>query len=164
MKYAHYDKTDGKLLGWYDNEIHADIPSPSVKVSDAAWQGAIDNGYNYVDDKTGKLGLKDFRTPEEIQAQEIEQQRSKAKQERDQALNAITHTLSDGSTYQVRPQDLANFELAIKQGQDVEWVLADNSVRLTTIDELQEILNSGIQQGVAIWDAYKAKLKEINGK
>jgi len=93
-----------------------------------------------------------------------EQQRSKAKRERDQALNAITHTLDDGSTYQVRPQDLANFELAIKQGQDVEWILADNRVRLTTIDELKEILNSGIQQGVAIWDAYKAKLKEINGQ
>ena len=68
MKYAHYDKTDGKLLGWYDDEIHAEIPSPSVKVSEADWQEAIDSGYNYVDYKTGKLSLKDFRTPEEIQA------------------------------------------------------------------------------------------------
>jgi len=161
MKYAHYDKTDGKLLGWYDDEIHAEIPSPSVKVSESDWQEAIDSGYNYVDAASGSLSLKDFRTPEEIQAQEIEQQRRQAKTERDKSLNSITYTLNDGSVYQVRPKDVPNFQLAIQRNQDVDWILADNTVRTTTVAELKEILDAGIQEGIKIWDEYTQKLKEI---
>ena len=92
-----------------------------------------------------------------------EQQRQQAKTERDKALNSITYTLSDGSVYQVRPQDVPNFQLAIQRNhQDVKWILADNNVRLTTVDELKEILNHGIQEGTRIWDEYTQKLEEIN--
>jgi len=92
-----------------------------------------------------------------------EQQRQQAKTERDKALNSITYTLSDGSVYQVRPQDVPNFQLAIQRNhQDVKWILADNNVRLTTVDELKEILNHGIQEGTRIWDEYTQKLEKIN--
>jgi len=84
------------------------------------------------------------------------------KQERDKALDSITYTLSDGSVYQVRPQDVPNFQLAIQRNQDVKWILANNNVRLTTVDELKEILNHGIQEGTRIWDEYTQKLEEIN--
>jgi len=109
-------------------------------------------------------------TEEEIQAEierlkvieAKEQQRSQAKAERDKALNSITYTLNDGSVYQVRPQDVPNFQLAIQRNKDVKWILADNNVRLTTVDELKEILNHGIQEGTRIWDEYTQKLEEIN--
>jgi len=87
--------------------------------------------------------------------------RSMAKESRDASLSAITHTLADGSIYQVRPSDIANFQLAITIGTDAEWVLEDNSVRLTTVTELQEILDSGISQGIAIWNTYTTTLKNI---
>ena len=90
-----------------------------------------------------------------------EQQRSKAKADRDKALNSITYTLDDGSVYQVRPQDVPNFQLAIQRNVDVDWILADNTIRTTTVAELQEILDAGIQEGIKIWDAYTQKLKEI---
>ena len=32
MKYAYYDK-NGKLLGWYDDEIHNNIPKPNIQVN-----------------------------------------------------------------------------------------------------------------------------------
>jgi len=109
-------------------------------------------------------------TKEEIQAEierlkaikAKEQQRSQAKTERDKALNSITYTLNDGSVYQVRSQDVPNFQLAIQRNKDVKWILADNNVRLTTVDELKEILNHGIQEGTRIWDEYTQKLEEIN--
>jgi len=111
-------------------------------------------------------------TDEEIQAEierlkvieSKEQQRSKAKAERDKALNLVTYTLSDGSVYQVRPKDVPNFQLAIQRNQDVKWILADNKVGLTTVDELKEILNHGIQEGTRIWDEYTEKLEEINNQ
>jgi len=108
-------------------------------------------------------------TEEEIQAEierlkaieSKEQQRSQAKADRDKALNSITYTLNDGSVYQVRPQDVPNFQLAIQRNVDVDWILEDNTIRTTTVDELKEILDAGIQEGIKIWDEYTQKLKEI---
>ena len=65
MKYCHYEEVTGKILGYYDNEIHAEIPSPSIEISDEIWQNAINNNHNCIDE-TGKTELKDFRSTEEI--------------------------------------------------------------------------------------------------
>jgi len=90
MKIANYDKTTGKLLGWYDSEIHgvfipevpevlnldgtvktkaipasydiSSIPKPNIEVSETDWQIALDKGYNFVDAKTKTLSIKDFST------------------------------------------------------------------------------------------------------
>jgi len=66
MKYANYDKT-GKLLGWYDKEIHSTIPTPNIEVSDEQWQKALENGYNFIDATKKTLGKKDFRTFAQLQ-------------------------------------------------------------------------------------------------
>jgi hypothetical protein len=81
---------------------------------------------------------------------------------REQALRDITHTVAPGSIYQVRPNDLPNFSMAIQEGQSEEWVLADNSVRLTSVAEMQECVASGIEQGKVIWRAYTNSLKAVN--
>ena len=93
--------------------------------------------------------------------QVLEQQRAALKQERDKALESITHSFADGSVIQVRPQDVSNIQLAISQGESQKWVMKDNSVRLTTVTELQEALESGIAQGKAIWDNYTAELEVL---
>ena len=71
MKIANYNKTNGKLLGWYDSEIHETIPTPNIKVSNEDWQVAIDNNYNFVDVATNTLSFKDFRTFVELQIAKI---------------------------------------------------------------------------------------------
>ena len=71
MKYAHYDEINGKLLGWYDSEIHDTIPEPNIEVSEADWQTAIDNNYNFVNMSSNTLEFKDFRTFEELQKAKI---------------------------------------------------------------------------------------------
>ena len=64
MKYAYLDK-DNKLLGWYDDEIHSEIPIPNIEVTEEDWQEAITINANCYED--GKFLVKDFRTSEEIQ-------------------------------------------------------------------------------------------------
>lgn len=92
-----------------------------------------------------------------------EQARLTAKRERDKALQSITHTWSDGSIVQVRPQDVMNFEVAISRGKDKAWVLADNSIRPgTTVGELNEALSHGISEGERIWEEYIDKLQLLN--
>ena len=73
MKYAHYNETNGKLLGWYDSEIHETIPTPNIEISEEDWQTAIDNNYNFVDADTNTLSFKDFRTFKELQASKLKE-------------------------------------------------------------------------------------------
>jgi hypothetical protein len=90
-----------------------------------------------------------------------EELRSNLQAARDAALNSMTHTFADNTVIQVRPSDLTNFNIAIQIGLDRDWIMADNSVRLTTVAEMQEALNSGIAQGQAIWDQYAQELKAL---
>lgn len=61
MKLAHYGESSGKLLGWYDEDIHDEIPQPTLEVSEEAWEVAInnDNAVNYVDLPTGSVIFKE---------------------------------------------------------------------------------------------------------
>ena len=91
----------------------------------------------------------------------IEMQRRKYQRERDAALQAMTHTFDDGAVVQVRPQDMGNFQTAIAAGEPQEWVMEDNTVRNTTVEELQEAMDSGISQGKTIWNDYASKVKAL---
>lgn len=69
MKYAHYDEINGKLLGWYDLDIHSSIPTPNVEVTDEEWKSALDKGANCIEN--GVPIIKDFRTPEDVKADKL---------------------------------------------------------------------------------------------
>jgi hypothetical protein len=81
---------------------------------------------------------------------------------RNAALLAITHTIADGSIYQVRPSDLPNMSMAIQRGAAEDWILANDSVRVTSAAELQECAASGIEQGAVIWRACTASLRNLD--
>lgn len=55
MKYAHYDKDTKRLLGYYDDEIHNDIPEPNIEISNEDWAKALNKNANSVDVKNQKL-------------------------------------------------------------------------------------------------------------
>lgn len=97
----------------------------------------------------------------EIVALTSEEKRVALQQTRDAALNSMTHTFADDTVIQVRPSDLTNFNIAIEVGTSRDWVMADNSVRFTTVAEMQEALASGITQGQAIWNTYAQELKDL---
>jgi hypothetical protein len=90
-----------------------------------------------------------------------EMQRRSYKRERDVLLQTITYTFPDGSVIQVRPQDQNNIQTAIDAGEPQLWIMEDNTVRLTTVDELSTALDSGIAQGKAIWNDYANKIKTL---
>ena len=75
MKYANIDKNN-KILGWYDKDIHTEIPTPNIEITDEQWQIAINYGHNKVN-VDGSTEIFDFRTPEEI-AQQIEDAKPKS--------------------------------------------------------------------------------------
>ena len=63
MKYANV--IDTKLQGWYDSEIHSEIPTPNIEVTEEVWQEAININANCYEN--GKFIVKDFRTDTEIE-------------------------------------------------------------------------------------------------
>ena len=46
MKYAHLENNTNKILGWYDDSIHSEIPTPNIEVTDEVWQEAININAN----------------------------------------------------------------------------------------------------------------------
>jgi len=96
-------------------------------------------------------------SPEQI----LQQKKNKLKQERDKALENITYTFDDNSIIQVRPKDLPNINIAIQQNQDTKWIMANNTIRTVTVDDLKEAVASGIAQGKTIWADYVSKLEKL---
>jgi hypothetical protein len=55
MKYVHYDKKTNEILGYYDDEIHENIPTPNFEISSDAWRQALSENANIADVKNQKL-------------------------------------------------------------------------------------------------------------
>lgn len=96
-----------------------------------------------------------------LAAEQVESNRAALKSTRDEDLQAITHTLADGSVVQVQPNDLANFNMAILSGNSEDWVLEDNTVRELSVSEMEESVQSGIVQAKVIWKTYTDGLKQL---
>ena len=78
MKHAHIDG-NGQILGWYDPQIHNDIPEPNYPVTDEVWQNAINNSHNTL--ISGKTSVADHRT--------LDQKTIDARTQRDALLTTI---------------------------------------------------------------------------
>lgn len=78
MKYAHLEENTNKIFGWYSDDIHTNIPAPNIEVTEKVWQEAININANCYEN--GKFIVKDFRTDEEIQEQELQIKINEAKE------------------------------------------------------------------------------------
>lgn len=107
MKYAHLENKTNKLLGWYSDDIHYNIPTPNIVVTDEDWQEALSINANCYED--GKFLVKDFRTPEEIQEQEQAQFRTERNLlliEVDIEINKLDDLNKDSSSWRAYRQAL----------------------------------------------------------
>ena len=64
MKYANINENN-KILGWYDDLVHKNIPTPNIEITDDVWRNAINNNHNKVN-SDGTTELFDFRTDDEL--------------------------------------------------------------------------------------------------
>ena len=107
MKYVNIENGTNKLLGWYDKEIHLEIPTPNIEVTDEVWQEALNINANYYEN--GKFIVKDFRTPEEIE-QEVQAQfraeRNKLLVEADIEINKLVDLGLNPTEWRVYRQEL----------------------------------------------------------
>ena len=78
MKYANIENGTNKLLGWYDKEIHLEIPTPNIEVTDEVWQEALNINANCYEN--GKFIFKDFRTDKQREQQRIQEIETKCNQ------------------------------------------------------------------------------------
>ena len=107
MKYAHLDK-ENKILGWHDDNIHSNIPTPNIEVTDEVWQEALNINANCYEN--GEFIVKDFRTVEEIENQQLQHKINDAKQ------------FLDKSDKKVLPYH--DFE---ENDNDLEWYIEERS-------------------------------------
>jgi len=165
MKYANYDKINGKLLGWYSPEINgtyipevpevlnmdgtvktkaipahydiSNIPTPNIEVSEADWQTALENGYNFVDATKKTLGKKDFRTFAQLQTAKEQSIKS------DLQSYLKSYTLVSGTVIKNSLQDqannLKNIALSQQAMQANQWV-ASTDVTLNSVANINGVI------------------------
>lgn len=154
MKKAHYNETTYELLGWYSEDMHENIPTPNIEVTDEVWQTAINSNANYVDIATKTFSVKDFRTSTEIAAAELADKWTEVST----FLSTLTVTTTAGNKFDVGPSGLSNITQRVNTMTDVDedvWYEDWASFTVNKV-ELQEAL---IRQA----EAKKAKISELFG-
>lgn len=89
MKYAHYDEKEKTLLGYYDDEIHNDIPEPNIEISDEEWREALNKNANSVDVKNQKLVRVEVEQEIDEKARELAELDEAIKEAEDNIRRAI---------------------------------------------------------------------------
>ena len=117
MKYAHIINT--KLLGWYDDSIHEEIPIPNIKVADKVWQEAININANCYENN--KFIIKDFRTDEEI----LKQEQSKFRAERDALLQQVDIAINKDEDLGKDTKALRAYRQALRDAT-ILWVMPES--------------------------------------
>ena len=135
MKYAHTEKNSNKLLGWYSDEIHSEIPTPNIEVTDEVWQEALNINANWYEN--GKFIVKDFRTDDEIEKSRV------------QSINSYTQTFIY-SKYPQPKQSSANLGV-----YDEDY----KKEMVTFIKRIVDLSNEAITNGTS-FEYYKAMLNE----
>ena len=148
MKYSHLEKDTNKILGWYSDEIHSEIPTPNIEVVEKVWQEAININANCYED--GKFIVKDFRTDEEIELAKIERIKSELKSAKKIALDNIVVDV-DGKLFDGNETARLNIMSAIQASElfglnETGWKLADNTAVLVNLAELKTALALSIQE------------------
>jgi hypothetical protein len=148
MKYVNYEKTTGKILGYYDDTIHQNIPKPNIQITDEQWQNAINNNYNYIDVTTETFSKKDFRTLDELKQDKKTQIESDYQNVIQQP---ILYTVS-GNQYTFQ-SDQHSQDILIKvivgapSNFTTNWLDINNTPVSMTLDDLkglaQELLDRG---------------------
>ena len=137
MKYAHLEKNTNKLLGWYDDTIHKNIPTPNIEVAEKQWQEAININANCYEN--GKFIVKDFRTSEEIEKTRV------------QNINSHTQSIIT-KKYPLEKQSSANLGIYGDEYKNEMISFISNCITLS---------NEAIENGTS-FDDYKAMLEGGN--
>ena len=112
MKYAHLEENTNKILGWYSDDIHSEIPTPNIEVTDEVWQEALNINANCYEN--GKFIIKDFRTDVEIEQATQAQfrvERDKLLVEADIEINKLVDAGLDATEWRVYRQALRDSTL-----------------------------------------------------
>ena len=94
MKYVNYDAKTNEILGFYDDEIHENIPEPNIEISDEEWREALNKNANSVDVKTQKL----VRVEVEQEIDEKERELAELEAQIKECENDIRRALIIGNT------------------------------------------------------------------
>jgi len=94
MKYVNYDAKTNEILGFYDDEIHENIPEPNIEISDEEWREALNKNANSVDVKNQKL----VRVEVEQEIDEKERELAELEAQIKECENDIRRALIIGNT------------------------------------------------------------------
>jgi len=158
MKYAHYNKKTGKLIGYFDDTIHQTIPEPNIQITEEQWQEAIDNGYNYVEAKNKTLSYKDFRTEEEKLNDTKKNKINYLKQNFLETLKKGYVTSVSKNRFYTEEQDIAK----LKNAYDLAIAANVATMKVKTLDGRIELSVNDVKQALLeLGEYYQSQLQKL---
>ena len=130
MKYANIENGTNKLLGWYDDSIHSEIPTPNIEVTDEVWQETLKINANCYEN--GKFIVKDFRA-----AKEIEESRVNAINQKANSIIYSKYSIEKQSSAQLGiygDEYLVAMRVFIKQVIDISNNAIDDGISADEVD------------------------------
>lgn len=127
MKFIHY-QADGQIWGYYDPDIHSDIPSPNVQVSDEVWQECVQMGASHIDLNSLTPIIPKPQPPslEALKRAKLDEINASFRSERERSQINVdgVGVVDAGERYLINANAL--LELIPKNGE-IDFILADNS-------------------------------------
>lgn len=157
MKYAHLK--GNKLLGWYDPDIHKEIPEPNVEVEEEVWQQALgDNANAY---EGGEFLVKDFLTREERRKRDLIELKHSTEFDRKIVVNGISFYGGHESAQRLNTKRMVTIEKGLSS---FSYFSADDVLIVLTLEEAKAIWIAMVDVYESTFTEYKARKKIILNK
>jgi len=142
MVYVHYDKDTGKIYGYFTKEVNGDnIPAPNIEISEEQWKEALSNLYNFINPETKEMGVKDFRTVDEIKDDLL---KIDLPQKFKQTLSQGYVTSVSDKHFYAQYEDIqklkSGYDLAVLGGSDQMEVKTLDGVITLSVDDVKKAL------------------------
>ena len=163
MKYARYDEKTNKILGYYDDEIHESIPTPSVSVSDEIWLRAVQMNATHIDPLTLELSVKERKLDiEELRLTKLNELRNWATKMTDKSAISLRGfgIVDGGYKYLLNVRAMKNnYELLPQK----VFRMYDNGFKEITASDLAKI-ETAIELGGIMLHTLKWRYESAIGK
>lgn len=137
--------------GFYTREIHQEIPSDAIEITDQYHRELIDGESNGKAISPGDDGYPVLVDPPPLDDDQVKEN---MKIERATKVAQIKVTTSTGHIFDGDETSQNRMSRAVSIGGDddtIEWKLADNTKAVVTISELKEALSLAGQEQTRIW-------------
>lgn len=110
------------FLGWYPDDIFSAIPIDCIEVTDETYKQAIKINANYYNSETKKFEVKDFRTKNQIEEENLRTKKNEAYRYLKDTDWVSTYKIRHDLGLELIPEDSSKWEVLSKREEYITFL------------------------------------------